>query len=41
MDNKILLIVVFALFAVAAAFVVFAPGEQDRPTVSTASCRPD
>jgi hypothetical protein len=33
-DNKILLIVVFALFAVAAAFVVFAPGEQDMQAVS-------
>jgi hypothetical protein len=36
-DNKILLTVVLVLFTVAAALVVFAPGEQDTQAVSTAA----
>jgi len=36
-DNKVLLIIVFALFAVAAALVVFAPAEQEAQTASRAS----
>jgi hypothetical protein len=36
-DNKLVLIVVFALFAVAAAFVVLAPGEQETQTANPAS----
>lgn len=37
MDNKLVLVVVLALFAVAAAFVVFAPGEQETRIANTAS----
>jgi hypothetical protein len=36
-DNKVLLTVVLVLFAVAAALVVFAPGEQERQAVNTAT----